>query len=831
MSQSKLKVTLIGASILRESELPGYESISDFASESFNLAIASIKASVMAHADLAERVEVQLADFHIGWDHKTLGEDEAELVARDEPDLVGLSCYCWSLDTLLELAGRLRARLPRALIVLGGPSAGPDAEHLLRSHSSIDAVVRGEGEDAFVSLLRARFCGDSLRGVSGLSWRASEGDLVHNELPQQPVNLDTLPSVYRSGVMRSAGSSLFLETSRGCRFRCRFCSWMGGGRRLRYVPIEHVEADLRWAREHDVRSVKLADTAINFHTDRLAELAHALRRADPDSTLRLTYFLKPELLTEEQIRLLEHIPSDEIIIGVESLTPAARKAAGKPPFEPEAFEQQMAWLSRVGPVTASFILGLPGDSFEGLDRTLDWIIGFDETHPGWLHVICLFWLAVLPGASLHQNKERLGLRLMPHETPYLLESREHSPDDLLRMARRSIEAHYSHPKLRVEYFHKEYLMQDAPTADRKVSIPRLERDLRPCVALVGAADPAMERSFHVRPYDLATCYLKAFLENDDGIRRSWRTELFQARDEDLDGIMEQVEALHPCWVVWSLRKAPSSRVAAMLSELGSGTTLVLHGARKPDQAKRWLEAVSHARMATVGEAERTVAQLVAGDSEPSGLLISTSSGYRETGPPALVEDLDTLPSPFQWGFVQRSGSTIAMQLGRQGRCFGPERIYRDMRWAIEQRHDHVVWLDDPMPAEPAVLRDFVAAVLRADPEGKVRHTYRGECGLLEGLPRAVSEETWQSAAVEALRPLGRTGALSGWELEGLESDSQQVRLLLRWQRSTLVEVVLSGADAQHVQASVEVKGARPAERQVQRLTQVITRLLRRARPR
>lgn len=839
MPEPKLEITLVGASILRESELPGYESISDFASESFNLAIASIKASVQSQADLADRVRVRLADFDVSWDRKTLGEAEADHVSRHEPDVVGLSCYCWSLDTLLDLASHLRRRLPRALIVLGGPSAGPDAELLLRSHPAVDAVVRGEGEDAFVSLLRARLSGEALHGVPGLSWRAPSGEIAHNDLPERPVDLEMLPSVYRSGVMHPGGASMFLETSRGCRFRCRFCSWMGGGRRLRYVPIDHVEADLRWAVDHDVRSVKLADTAINFHTDRLGELAEALRRADPGGKVRLTYFLKPELLTEQQVRLLERIPSEEIIVGVESLTPAARKAAGKPPFDPDAFERQMAWLSRVGPVTVSFILGLPGDSLDGLARTLDWIVAFDETHPGLLHVICLFWLAVLPGAALHQNRERLGLRLMPRETPYLLQSHEHTPDDLLRMARRSIEMHYGHPKLRVEYFHKEYLMQDAPAEDRKVSIPRVERDDRSCAVLVGAADPEMERSFGVRPYDLDVCYLEAFVEGRDEIRRRWRTEVVHATGEDsLEATLARVEAQAPSWVLWTLREVPSPRLAARLDALAhrTGATLVIHGARNADEARRSLEAVGAARLATVGEAEHTLARLLGGEKDPPGLLIASSSGFRDTGPPELVEDLDTLPSPFQWGFVQRPGPTIAMQLGRQGRCFGPERLYRDLRWAVEQRHDHVVWLDDPLPADAEVLRDLVASARRADPEGKVRHTYRVDgrhdaacIALLQRLPGPGPAVPWQRDAVEALRPLGRTRALSGWELLSLGSEGQEVHVLLRWQRSASVQVRLRGADPRNVRATVEVTGPRPPQRELRRLTQVVTRLLSRAR--
>lgn len=855
MSSRKLKVTLVGASILRESELPGFEAISDFASESYNLAIASIKASVQARPELADRVDIVLADFDVSWDRKNLGPEDAKRICNEMPDVVGLSCYCWSLDTLLDLARRVRERLPRVLIVLGGPSAGPDAETLLQRCPAIDAVVRGEGEDSFASLLLARLDDAPFTSVPGLAWRTNDGTIAVNELPEHPVDLDTLPSPYRSGVMRPTGSSLFLETSRGCRFRCKFCSWMGGGKRLRYVPIEQVEADLRWALDNDVRSVKLADTAINFHTQRLEQLTSALDRVDPDRKLRFTYFLKPELLTEEQVSLLERIPSNEIIIGIESLNAVARKSAGKPPFDPAAFEQHMRWLSRVGPVTASFILGLPGDTADGLDHTLDWMIRFDERHPDWLHVICLFWLAVLPGASLHTHRDALGLRVMPNETPYALESKAHTPDDLLVMARRSIERHYAHPKVRVEYFHKEYLMQDAPEEDRKVSIPRRSADTRPVVFFAGEGDPSWETMFRLRPYSLPAAWAKAYVETNDRMRSRWRFELVNVRDP-----VEALTAMagpNVAHLFWFVRARPSPEMVRAMQQLPSGSKVVLVGASSGPQAHAWLEYVSHADAVIVGEPERTLGRLLDGEQEIRGLVLR---GVEAHGPGDQVDVLDEIPSPFQWGLVQRPGPTIAMQLGRPGdrmRVHSPERIYSDLRWAIEQRHEHIVWLDSTLPTDRAALQGFVDAVRRADPGRKLRHTYRIGGGhsketvavfaelpvqtvLLATSDDGVRAEVgrWKTRVVDelqrlvdALDPLRRPGALLGWTLRSIQTEEDKVLAEVGWQRTTVrVRLRYDMADARQVQASLDVgEGREPPREELDRLARAVTRLLGRLR--
>jgi len=731
-----MRVTLVGASIVRESELPGFESVTDFASESFNLAIASLKAAVLQEPELAPRIDVTLLDFGIGWDRKNLGQREARAVLDTNPDVVGLSCYCWSVDTLLELAHSLSDGAKRPFVLLGGPSAGPIAHDLMTAHGCVDAVAVGEGERTFTELLRALDRRIELSEVPGLVYRGPDGVPIASTAPDSAVSLERLASPYRTGVLNPSRSML-IETSRGCRFRCKFCSWMGGGSKLRYVPVESVEADLRWAVAHGIRDIKLADTAINFHTDRVRELAGAIRRADPQGTLRFTYFLKPELLTEEQAECLRGIAVEEIIIGVESLTDAARRAVGKPPFDPAQFEHTIGLLQSIGPVTASLILGLPGDSEQGLRHTLEWMTSFDRAHPGALHVTCLFWLALLPGANLHANRDSNGFRVAPRETPYVLESRTFDPDRLLVMARDSIELHYQHPGLRVEYFHKEYLMQDAPAAERHVQIERRGDDSRACVLLVGLVDPETQAIHGITPYSLEIAWMKAFAEKEQSIRQSTRIELLHvnARETEIASAVEVIRKYAPRAVVVSQSACAAAFTDALIERLGSelpGTTLLACNGSKDERA--WLERASSLRGVFTGEPEVAFRRWLAAGmtlDSAAGMMVRRGAAIEDGGPAQVIENLDELPSPLQWGFVQRAGASIAMRWSRQpspsspgaARVFSPERVYGDLRWAIEQRHEHIVWLDNELPLIPSLLRGFVETLQRADPEGRIRHAY------------------------------------------------------------------------------------------------------------
>ena len=45
-----------------------------------------------------------------------------------EPDVVGLSCYVWNVQTLMAVAAAIKARRPAAKIVLGGPGGRSDRQ-------------------------------------------------------------------------------------------------------------------------------------------------------------------------------------------------------------------------------------------------------------------------------------------------------------------------------------------------------------------------------------------------------------------------------------------------------------------------------------------------------------------------------------------------------------------------------------------------------------------------------------------------------------------------------------------------------------------------------
>src|SRR5262249_26961467 len=146
-----------------------------------------------------------------------------------QPWLVGFTCYLWNIERTLWVARELKRRRPGLRIVLGGPEITADNAWVLDT-PDYDFAVIGEGEQTFAQLLLA-LLGDDIApipipGLFTPSAHSGPRSLSsRHPAPRSPLpDLNELGSPYLAGILDVADEEmLLLETSRGCRYRCRFC--------------------------------------------------------------------------------------------------------------------------------------------------------------------------------------------------------------------------------------------------------------------------------------------------------------------------------------------------------------------------------------------------------------------------------------------------------------------------------------------------------------------------------------------------------------------------------------------------------------------------------
>ena len=88
----------------------------------------------------------------------------AEAILGHAPDCVGFSVYVWNRHQTLQTVAILKEKKPDIIVLAGGPEVSADYDGI-RKESSIDALIRGEGEENIVRAMRHLLQGGDPRGI------------------------------------------------------------------------------------------------------------------------------------------------------------------------------------------------------------------------------------------------------------------------------------------------------------------------------------------------------------------------------------------------------------------------------------------------------------------------------------------------------------------------------------------------------------------------------------------------------------------------------------------------------------------------------------------
>ncbi len=299
------------------------------------------------------------------------------------PDLVGITAFTSQAPRAYRLAGEFRRRgVP---VVMGGIHASMCPEEALER---VDAVVAGEGEEAWERLLE-----DAKKGSLKRLYSGSRPDL--ERVPPTP-----------QGLLSSGYSFGSIQTSRGCPLRCSFCCVPAfHGRSYRFRPIPTVIQEFQWTREKYVLIVD--DNLIGIrrdHLDRAKDLFKALIRAD----LRKRWIAQVTANVgedEELLRLAAGSGCAGFFVGFESGSPEGLGEIDKNfnLLHARDLKARIRRIQRHGiGVAGSFMLGLDTDR-QGAGRRLAELAG----ELG-LDILNVLLMTPLPGTPLWRKMEEEG---------------------------------------------------------------------------------------------------------------------------------------------------------------------------------------------------------------------------------------------------------------------------------------------------------------------------------------------------------------------------------------------------------------------------------------
>jgi anaerobic magnesium-protoporphyrin IX monomethyl ester cyclase len=178
--------------------------------------------------------------------------------------MIGHSGSSSAHATVVALCAMIKAHMPDVVIVYGGVHPTYHWDEILEKCPNIDIIVRGEGEQTALNVMRALAGNIPLETIDGIAFR--DGSRVVGTAPAQMIrNLDA----YRVGwelidhrcySYWGGKRAVVAQFSRGCPHLCTYCGQRGFWTQWRHRdPVKFAAELARLHREHGVELINFAD--------------------------------------------------------------------------------------------------------------------------------------------------------------------------------------------------------------------------------------------------------------------------------------------------------------------------------------------------------------------------------------------------------------------------------------------------------------------------------------------------------------------------------------------------------------------------------------------
>jgi radical SAM superfamily enzyme YgiQ (UPF0313 family) len=200
------------------------------------------------------------------------------------PEVVGFSnSELANAPAVIGGAAAVRRRYPGLKLIAGGQTPTFRPELFLGPRGPFDIVALYEAEATVAGLVEALVSGRPPDDLPGAAWRGADGELKRSRVERLTNELDSLPFPHWDGTLKKAafskGLSALVETSRGCPYRCTFCSIPGfSGGQPRYKSAGRIMAELGLLKERGVTEVYFTDDSFATNPGITRDLFEAMIR-------------------------------------------------------------------------------------------------------------------------------------------------------------------------------------------------------------------------------------------------------------------------------------------------------------------------------------------------------------------------------------------------------------------------------------------------------------------------------------------------------------------------------------------------------------------------
>lgn len=279
-------------------------------------------------------------------------------------DVAGIYCMVTMREECIRFARALRGNCD--LLVAGGPLPSCDP---LPFMEDFDVVVRGEGEKAMTAVIRAYESGGNFESIPGIVCRRKgtekNSDIVFTPPRKLEAHLDEIASPARDLLQndryieysrRRFGYAITtIITTRGCPFRCEFCSNAVFGVSYRERSPENVLLEVEEALSYGYDRIHFADDVFILNRGRILKFCEEIGKRGLD--FKWECLGRVDSIDRKIVTAMKEAGCDRIFFGIESGNDSILKMMNK---------KIMVDSARRGGGGCSFC----GDSHEGFFHSL-----------------------------------------------------------------------------------------------------------------------------------------------------------------------------------------------------------------------------------------------------------------------------------------------------------------------------------------------------------------------------------------------------------------------------------------------------------------------------
>jgi len=390
------------------------------------LAAPPIGLCYVASAAEAAGHEVRVLDLCF---KRRINQELAKAINVFSPQIIGVSLRnldnsnmlrpIFYLPSARRIVQEIR-KLTAAPLVLGGSGASLDPQGVLEFLQG-DYLIVADGEESFVELLNALSRGESPAHIPGVAmWRQGRFHLTPPQLISFPSKNPRLARWVDLTPYEKMGVSYTIQTKRGCRMRCIYCTYNqvleGNHLRLR-SPSEVVDEIEEALYQFNPETFEIVDSVFNDPVDHCREILEEIIRR-PWKTRFTTMGVSPKNLDFQFLQLMQRAGFTSFMITPESASARMLRNYQKG-FVLEDLRRATEAINQFSfPVLWYFLVGGPGETTHTLQETLEFIDRYLVRKKGPSHNLVNIFLGVriYPGTKLWQIALEEGL-IHPESNP------------------------------------------------------------------------------------------------------------------------------------------------------------------------------------------------------------------------------------------------------------------------------------------------------------------------------------------------------------------------------------------------------------------------------